>query len=493
MTTDIQMIDDDDIQLPAILNIPHKLIPIITDIDLYRYFLLEGGRGSGKSQSVARELLVLGEITKLRIVCGREIQDSIEESVYTLLKDLIDEYKLNYRVYKTRLVHRVTGTVFIFKGFREQGSVKIKGLEGVDILWIDEAQAIRKQTLQIIIPTIREQNAKVFFTMNRYLKDDPVYVEFADRDDCLHIHIDYFENPFCPQALIHEADECKRKNKEDYLHIWRGIPLKQAESAAFRNVEGIVNDDLPCEIPPDPRFNYILGADYAKSVDHTVFTVICIELKCQVYWERMENENKASWFYQKQKTLAISRRYNDALIVPDSTGVGDPIVEDLERMGGNIYYEETESGKNTSGVKFTGVSKENLIDKLKVCIEMQSIKIPRIKDHNNVDTQIRELILYEAIKMPSGKFKYGAPVGKDDQGNDLYHDDAVISLGLAVWGARDFLYLQDFKKKKPLTEDENFWVKVKQDIIRKRNKGLTDRSIEVILEDEDESGFKSLE
>lgn len=486
------MTEIDDIQLPEILDIPPKLYPIITDIDSYKYFLLEGGRVSAKTQSTARWLLTLGEYTQLRIVCGREIQDDIKESVYTVLVDLIKQYDLNYRVYAERIVHRSTGTVFTFKGFREQGSVSIKGLEGVDILWIDEAQSITANTLKIIIPTLRVQNCKIFFTMNRYVKDDPVYVEFANRPDCLHIHIDYFENPHCPQTSKDEALLLKAKNIEDYNHVWLGIPMDQAQNAAFRRVEAIVDDNMPWVIPPDPRFHYVLGADFAKSVDHTVFTVLCIETKQQVYWERMENENKASWFFQKQKCLAISKQYNNALIVPDSTGVGDPIVEDLERMGGNVYYEETESGKNTSGVKFTGVSKENLIEKLKVVIEMQAIKIPRIKNTEGHEVQIKELVMFEATKLPSGKFRYAAPPGKDEQGNDVFHDDCVISLALAVWGARDFLYLQDFKEPKPVTKDEVFWAKVKKDMVVQKNKHLTNQNVEINLQ-EDESMFRSLD
>ena len=489
--TDILKIDRR-IELPSILNIPKKLIPIITQLDEYRYFLLEGGRGSAKSQSVGRLLLVLGEQTTLRIVCGREIQANIEESVYTLLCDLVKEHNLNYRIRANKLIHRVTGTTFIFKGFRDQGKVNIKGLEGVDILWIDESQTITRQTLNIIIPTIRTENAKVFFTMNRYLKDDPVFVEFSTRKDCLHIHIDYFENEHCPEALKHEAMELKNKNLEEYKHVWLGIPLNQAEKAAFRNVEGIIDDNLPWSIPPDPRFHYVLGADYAKSVDHTVFTVICIELKCQVYWERMANENKASWLYQKQKTLAISKKYNNALIIPDSTGVGDPIVEDLENMGGNVYYDETESGKTTSGVKFTGVSKENLIDKLKVVIEVQAIKIPRIIDAEGKEVQVREIKQFEVTKQPSGKYTYAAPKGKDEEGNDLYHDDSVISLALAVWGARDFLYLKDFVETKEATKADNFWSKVKRDLLKNKNKDLTQLETDNTLDFEDE-GFKNLD
>jgi len=230
----------EEIKLPAILNIPPKLMPLITDIDSYNYFLIEGGRVSAKSQTAGRLISVLGEMEKLTIVCGREIQNDIKESVYALLKNLILEYKLNYRIYAERLVHRVSGTEITFKGFREKGKVSIKGLEGVDVLWIDEAQSITAETLKIIIPTIREQNAKVYYTMNRYLKHDPIFVEFADREDCLHIHIDYFENPFCPQKSINEAMLLKSKNIEDYRHHWLGIPMDQANSAGLEALRGLL-------------------------------------------------------------------------------------------------------------------------------------------------------------------------------------------------------------------------------------------------------------
>jgi len=172
------------LELPKLLDLPAKLLQIVDKFDLYRYFLADGGRGGGKSQGVARLLLYLSGHFKLRIVCGREIQKSIDESVYTIFKDLIIENQLNFEVQAAKIIHRKSGTEINFKGFREQGSVNIKGLEGVDILWIDEAQAITKHTLDIIIPTIRKSKAKVFFTMNRHLKNDPVYKEFSTREDC---------------------------------------------------------------------------------------------------------------------------------------------------------------------------------------------------------------------------------------------------------------------------------------------------------------------
>ena len=122
------------LKLPELLNLPPKLLPILTEFNQYLLFLIEGGRGSAKSHSVARILLFIGEQRKLRIVCGREFQANIEESVYTLLKDLITQYDLAYEVFSHKIVHKTSGTEFRFKGFREQGSVSVKGLEGVDIL-----------------------------------------------------------------------------------------------------------------------------------------------------------------------------------------------------------------------------------------------------------------------------------------------------------------------------------------------------------------------
>jgi len=146
---------------PEILKIPNKLKPIITEFDSYRYFLLEGGRGGGKSQSIGRFILYLCEHYSLRIVCGRETQNSINESVYSLLVDLIRANNLAFNVFSTKIVHKISGTTINFRGFREQGAFNIQGLEGVDIVWIDEAQAITKQTLDVLIPTIRKDKAKI--------------------------------------------------------------------------------------------------------------------------------------------------------------------------------------------------------------------------------------------------------------------------------------------------------------------------------------------
>ena len=480
----LQAVEYDDVNVPPLLNIPKKLYPVILDTESYDYFLLEGGRGSAKSQTIARFLLYVGSLGKLRIVCGREVQNTIQESVHALLKDLVDEFKLDYDVQAQRIVHRTTGTEILFKGFREQGRVNIKGLEGADILWVDEAQAVKASTLKVIIPTIRKKNSKVFWTMNRYLFDDPVFKEFHSRADCLTIHIDYFENEFCPDKLKKEAAEVKSKNIEDYDHIWLGRPLKQAQNAAFKNVMGIVDYDMDERMEPVPEFDYVLGADLAKSVDYTELSVLCVQLKRMVYHERMENENRASWHYQKEKILGISKKYNDALTVTDSTGVGDPITEDLQRMGVNVYVEQSEQKENlkeVAGFKFTNLSKENLIEKLKVAIELQTFKIPYIK------TLVDQLIRFECTKLPSGRVRYSAPEGSDELGNPIHHDDGVISLALALWGSRDMIYNPEYAAPKVETQTDRFWKHVRSDLRKKdfSNNTLHDDGEVVEIEQDD--------
>ena len=122
------------IGLPEMLAIPEKLLPIIKNINDYRYFLIEGGRGGGKSQAVGRLILYLAEKRRARIVCGRETQVSISESVYSLLSDLILKYRLNFEVLQSKITHKATSSALNFRGFREQGAFNIQGMEGIDVL-----------------------------------------------------------------------------------------------------------------------------------------------------------------------------------------------------------------------------------------------------------------------------------------------------------------------------------------------------------------------
>lgn len=319
------------IRLPDILNVPPKILPLITNINNYRYFLIDGGRASGKSQTIARLISYLCEQKPLRVVCGRETQNSIEESVYTIFADLIRSYNLNFNVSASKIDHRLTNSAIRFRGFREQGATNIKGLEGVDILWVDEAQAISKQTLDVIIPTIRKNNSKIIWSMNRYVENDPVYVAMAGRPDCLHIHIDYIDNPFCPEAMINEAEACKQLSEDDYNYIWRGIPLKQGDDLLFSVDEVYGSPKLEFMVPGAKK--RIMGVDIARfGDDETVFTIL--ESYNVNQWQQifMDSWKGKSTMETVGRIVDLHRTWKLDQIVIDDTGVGGGVTDRLTEM-----------------------------------------------------------------------------------------------------------------------------------------------------------------
>lgn len=324
------------IKLPKILNIPPKLYPIIFDFNKYSLFLLEGGRGSAKTHSVGRLILWLAEQRKIKVCCGRVIKDSVKHSVFALFKDLIEEYNLDYDTSGEQIVHRKTGSVIFFKGFRDQEIVNIKGLEGVDILWIDEAETVTKRAVDVIIPTIRKQNSKIIFTMNRYVKADAVYQHCISRKNCLHIHINYFENPFCPQKLIDEAKECKRLNMSDYNHIWLGLPLEQGSNylVASDKIEKAKTLTWNNERHPN---NSVMSVDLSASGGDLCVAKRLVQVSMSV-WEEAETItwSEADTDITKGKIMNIYSKWQPNFLIGDADGLGYPIICSLKNSLPNV-------------------------------------------------------------------------------------------------------------------------------------------------------------
>jgi phage terminase large subunit len=308
--------------LPKLLDVPDKILPVIEQFDDKRYFLLEGGRGGGKSQSIARFVLYLAEKYNIRVVCGRETQNSINESVYSLFTDLIRTYNLNFEVLSQKITSRPTGSTINFRGFREQGAFNIQGMEGVDIVWIDEAQALTKQTLDVLIPTIRKDNAKVFFTMNRHLYNDPAYANFYQRDDCLHININFDDNPFCTTALKKESEECKKLNEKDYQHIWMGQPLDQSEDALFSLSELLDSKNNPHIMSPGYGLR-VAGFDIARYGDDKCAVVILQQMGA-LHWEEIyvDEWDHRDLNYTTGRILMTTNEYKVDFAAIDEDGMG---------------------------------------------------------------------------------------------------------------------------------------------------------------------------
>lgn len=323
-------------RLPAMLDLPKKLLPVLFNLNNYSLFLIEGGRGSGKTHSVGRIILFVGEKRKVKVCVGRVIKDSVKHSVLTLFKELIDEYNLDWEVSENQITHRKTGSVIFFKGFREQEIVNIKGLEGVDILWIDEAETVTKRAVDVIVPTIRKQNSIIIFTMNRYVKNDAVYQYCACRKNCLHIHINYYDNPHCPQKLIDEAEECKRLNMADYNHIWLGNPLEQGLNYLVASEKIEKARELKWNEERHPN-NSIMCLDLSASGGDLCVAKRLVQRSLSV-WEEAETItwSEADTDITKGKVLQIYSKWKPNFLIGDADGLGYPIMYSLKNTLENV-------------------------------------------------------------------------------------------------------------------------------------------------------------
>jgi phage terminase large subunit len=192
----------------------------------YRYFVLYGGRGSGKSHTLARIALIKGMEKATRIVCLREVQNAISDSVHRLLADLIKEYDLEYfyTVQNDKIIGK-NGTLFIFKGLKHNVS-GIKSLEGCDIAWAEEAENITDHSWEILIPTIRKENSQLWISFNTRYSSDPTYQRFVKHDDpdiwCQ--KVSFRDNPFFPEILEKERRRLEINDPDAYAHVWEGEP-----------------------------------------------------------------------------------------------------------------------------------------------------------------------------------------------------------------------------------------------------------------------------
>lgn len=205
------------------------------DKDL-RHIVLYGGRASGKSTSVALSLLILGMNKKLRILCTREVQNSIADSVHKLLSDLISKYKLNtWEVQKDIIRNKQTGSEIFFKGLHNN-SQSIKSIEGIDIVWIEEAQSVSADSINTLVPTIRKAGSRLIWTFNRLTENDPVWeliVKKADsRTFVQKINSDAIES-LLSKEIIEEREKMRLDNLEMFEHVWLGEPMTSKTGSVF--------------------------------------------------------------------------------------------------------------------------------------------------------------------------------------------------------------------------------------------------------------------
>lgn len=252
------------------IKIAEKFRPLLTEH--FRYKLYYGGRAGGKSYAFADCLLLLARQKRLFIACVREVQNSIKDSVYKLLKDRAEAYKFDdFMFYEDRIENIVTGSKFVFKGLKDQNKQNIKSLEGVDICWCEEAQAITKDSFEVLNPTIRKAGSELWFSMNRENENDAIWRAIAANpdDQTLIVKVNYYDNPFCPDEMRYLAEKCKAENLDDYMHIWEGEPISLGDYKLF-NVKDVREAMIPkMDSSTSPL---VIGLDIARAgSDKSVF------------------------------------------------------------------------------------------------------------------------------------------------------------------------------------------------------------------------------
>ena len=249
------------VKLPE-LQIPEVFEPLFTSPK--RKNILYGGRGSAKSHTVARYCIIRSLERPIRILCTRELQKSIAESVHQLLSSCIESMGLSslFNIQRDRIVG-VNGSEFIFAGVR-QNTNEIKSMEAITICWVEEAQAMSQQSLDVLIPTVRAPGSILIFTFNPFKDSDPVYVMSQNPDeDTLVINANYTDNPFFPEELRKEMEHCKKTDYDKYLWVWEGKCLGISKAQIFRDKYEVKEFDTP----DNALFFY--GGDWGFSNDPT--------------------------------------------------------------------------------------------------------------------------------------------------------------------------------------------------------------------------------
>lgn len=239
-----------------------------------RYLVSYGGRDAGKSWAYARALLLQGAEKPLRILCAREIQRSIKDSVHKLLCDQIVALGLE-GAYKPTLteIRGINGTEFLFTGLSSQTRDSIKSFEGIDKCWVEEGQSVSKRSWEILIPTIRKAGSQILVSFNPDLDTDDTYQRFvvSPPPDARVIKVNYTDNPWASKALDSEREHLRQTDPEAYAHIWLGECRAAVEGAIyFKEVSRLRSDGRLCNVPYDPLLRvhavFDLGWNDAMSI-----------------------------------------------------------------------------------------------------------------------------------------------------------------------------------------------------------------------------------
>lgn len=412
------------------IQIPEKLGFLFQP---YRYKVAHGGRGSGKSWGFARALLVLAAQTKLRVLCTREVQKSIKDSVHKLLADQIESMGLGsvYTVEQAR-IYNALGSEFIFAGLSDQTAESIKSYEGVDIVWVEEARNVSDRSWQILIPTIRKLGSEIWVTFNPELDTDATYVRFVANPPTngYVVQMNHEDNPwFKDTELVQERLDDQRTLKDtEYAWKWLGRCKPAIEGAIYADeVAQAVEQGRITNVPYDPRLkvHVIFDLGWNDAMTMTLAQRQVSELRVIEYIE--VNQRTLDWCSNELK----GRGYNwGSLWLPHDGEHGDyktglSAKQMMERLGWDVQIVPNYPGALEDGIRKARMA------------------LPRTYFDRDKATRLVECLRRYRRNRPASTGEPGRPVHDEfSHGADGYRYLSVIADQLTneTWGASTLNY-----------------------------------------------------
>ena len=316
-----------------------------------------GGRFSLKSHTVARVSLIRARMSKIRVACFREFQNSIAESSHQLLCDLIKKYELDdFEITDKSIINKITGSDFIFRGLYNNEQ-SIKSIEGINIAWVEEAQTISKSSLEALTPTVREAGSQIIYTYNRLLEIDPIHKRLVmeGRPNTLIINVNYditLKYGIMPDTIRLEIEDDKAKRPALYKHKWLGEP---------NTVEGRIYTDWEIidEIPHEARL-WRKGLDFGYTIDPSVLEDIYeynggYIIDESLYAKGLSNKSIADH---------ILNQADQCLVIADSSEPKS--IDEIQNYGVRIVGCQKGPGSVNQGIQF--------VQQQKISITRRSVK-----------------------------------------------------------------------------------------------------------------------
>ena len=302
-----------------------------------RYKVLYGGRGSGKSYFLAELAVEVSRRIGTVILCAREFQGSLDDSVYQLLIETIErlDYTDEFDILKSTITHKGTGAKFVFYGIKNNVT-KIKSIQGVGVCWVEEAEAVTKNSWDVLIPSIRgDKNAEIWISFNPKNILDDTYQRFIVHPpkDSIVLKANYDINPhFADTPLLADMLECRERDEDLYRHIWLGEPVADSELAIIKPswIEAAI--DAHEKLGFSAAGRRILGFDVADEGDDANATV----LRHGSVVTDMQQWRGQDVIYSADKVYLYAQEQDIDRIVYDNIGVGAGVKAQFRRKNGKV-------------------------------------------------------------------------------------------------------------------------------------------------------------